>query len=165
MHMRMLKSLLGIVSAVFCINDATAQQQAMHDARTFDCGFIYDKTKTGKSGNATCTFNPEKVFSALKSFPAQEHCETKSVFNYEDIRLKIDLVTNNVRYEREEGLALRLHRRGELPRQHFLDGGGLERFALSFLLPGIIRTPSSSVQPAARSGPSPFEARFARTSG
>jgi hypothetical protein len=93
------------MSVVYCISDAIAQQTT-REARAFECGFIYDKIKTGKSGDASCSYTGEKVFStASKPFPAREHCDTKRVFSFEDIRLNIDFVTNQVAFEREDGLA------------------------------------------------------------
>jgi hypothetical protein len=94
------------VAAILAGNSCGFCQQVVHDARGFECGFIQEKTKGGKSGEASCSYTGEKVFSnTSRSFPPQEHCDTKKVFGFEDVNLRIDLEANSVVWEREEGLA------------------------------------------------------------
>ncbi|MBR0974324.1 hypothetical protein [Bradyrhizobium japonicum] len=81
-------------------------QQVVHDARGFECGFISEKTKDGKSGDASCSNSPERIFSnASRTFSSRELCDVKEVFGFEDIKLRIDFGSNNVLWEREDGLA------------------------------------------------------------
>jgi hypothetical protein len=46
-------------------------------------------------------------FSVMRHVPcpSREHCYTKEIFSYEDIRLRIDFDANNVVWEHEDGLA------------------------------------------------------------
>jgi len=104
-RLRARKAVLA-VAAILVGNSSSFSQQVVHDARGFECGFIYEKTKGGKSGKASCSYTGERVFgTSSRSFPPREHCDTKEVFDFEDIRLRIDLQVNNVVWEREEGLA------------------------------------------------------------
>jgi hypothetical protein len=94
------------IAALLVGNDQGYSQQVVHDARGFECGFIYEKTKGGKSGEASCSYTGERVFStSSRPFPPREHCDTKEVFSFEDVNLRIDLGANRVVREREGGLA------------------------------------------------------------
>jgi hypothetical protein len=94
------------VAAILVGNSYGFSQEVVHDARGFECGFIYEKTKGGKSGAASCSYAPDKVFSNIsRSFSPGEFCDIKEVFEFEDIRLRIDFDADKVVWEHEEGLA------------------------------------------------------------
>src|SRR5689334_15550069 len=93
----------AIITATILTVGSPAVAQVVHDARGFDCGFLYEKTKGGKSGEATCSYTGEQVFAT--GHPAGEHCYTQNVFQFEDIKLRVDLASSNVTWEREKGLA------------------------------------------------------------
>jgi hypothetical protein len=97
-----------VVSSVTlcCICEAVAQQGG-HNAKAFECGFVYDKMKGGKSSAATCSYTGEMVFGTPNEpFPAKEHCKTESNNGYEDfINFRIDLVANTVTWDEQSGLA------------------------------------------------------------
>lgn len=104
--MQMLRRAMLTVAIVVGGSCPGLSQQVVHNARGFECGFIYEKTKDGKSGDASCSYTAERVFnSASRTMPPGEHCKTESVFSFEDIKLRIDLGTNNVTWEQEKGLA------------------------------------------------------------
>lgn len=104
--MRLIKiSVLTVAHSIFYLALGIAQE-TKDDVRGFECGFIYEKTPKGKSGDASCSYSADKVFSSSsESFSAREHCKTKKIFGFEDIRLRVDLLTQQVTYDREEGLA------------------------------------------------------------
>jgi hypothetical protein len=96
---------MGVV--MFWSSGQTLAQQAKHDATGFECGFIYDKFKGGKSGDATCSYEGEKVFGlgGIRA-PANEHCKTEPVANYVDlVNVHIDLSNNKVTWEEQRGSA------------------------------------------------------------
>ncbi|YBW37785.1 hypothetical protein ACMYR2_0275 [Nitrobacter sp. TKz-YC01] len=95
-----------VIAVVFIGYSSAFAQNVVHNARGFECGFIYEKTKNGKSGDASCSYTGETVFSsASRSLPRNEHCYTKNVFSYEDFNLQIDLAASKVVWDREDGLA------------------------------------------------------------
>jgi hypothetical protein len=101
-----MRKIVLAVAAILVGNSYGFSQQVAHDARGFECGFISEKTKGGKSGEASCSYTGERVFStASRSFPSREHCETKEVFGFDDVRLQIDFETNKVVWNWEKGLA------------------------------------------------------------
>jgi hypothetical protein len=107
-HVRRLhkRQIVLAVATILVGNRYGFSQPVVHDARGFECGFIYEKTKDGKSGEASCSYTPDRVFSnASRSFSSKEYCDIKEVFEFEDIRLRIDFETNKVVWEHEEGLA------------------------------------------------------------
>jgi hypothetical protein len=61
-------AVIGVL--MYC--DEVLAQQPKHDATGFECAFIYDKFKGGKSGDASCSYEGENVFSAPtgRRFPA-----------------------------------------------------------------------------------------------
>ena len=87
----------------FAANSQPAVIPAVHDARGFVCGFISDKVKDGRSGDASCSYNADKVF--VPPLPFNQHCKTKSVFDFEDVRLQLDFGTNTVEWKKDDGLA------------------------------------------------------------
>jgi hypothetical protein len=94
------------IAAVLISNSSAFAQKVVHDARGFECGFVYEKTKGGKSGAASCSYTGETVFSsASRSLPRNEHCYSETVFSYEDFNLQVDLAANKVVWDREDGLA------------------------------------------------------------
>jgi hypothetical protein len=106
--MRLQKRKIAVVIVTILVGNSYGfSQQVVHDARGFDCGFIYGKTKGAKSGEASCSYTGERVFSdTWRSLHGpREHCDTKEVFSFEDVTLRIDFKANNVVWEREEGLA------------------------------------------------------------
>lgn len=102
----MIRRVIALAAVTFLVSAGqSSSQEVVHDARGFQCGFIYDKTKGGKSGEASCSYTGDKVFSTLdRPFPPREHCETKEVFRFEDIRLRVDFTSDEVVWEPENGL-------------------------------------------------------------
>jgi hypothetical protein len=84
-----------------------AAQQMSQNPKAFECGFIYDKFKGGKSGEASCSYMGEKVFSTANDpFPANEHCKTEPVFGFTDLKnFQIDLPTKKLTWDAQGGLA------------------------------------------------------------
>jgi hypothetical protein len=78
-----------------------------YDTKGFECGFIYDKFKGGKSSEAACSYDGEKVFgTAGEPFPARLHCKTESVGGFHDlINFRIDLAANTVTWDDQYGLS------------------------------------------------------------
>jgi hypothetical protein len=75
--------------------------QAKHDATGFECSFISDKFKGGKSGVASCSYDGEKVY-ALPS----EHCKTRRTGAYIDmVNFRVDLKANKITWEDQSGHA------------------------------------------------------------
>ncbi len=99
------RTIVLAVAAILVGNSYGFSQQVVHDARGFECGFIYDKTKRGKSGDASCSYTGERVFGIAHSLPPWEHCKTEQVFDFKDVKLRIDFEANNVVWEQQEGLA------------------------------------------------------------
>jgi hypothetical protein len=102
------KVFIAAIGLVMCCFGKALAQHAKHDATGFECGFIYDKFKGGKSSKAACSYEGEKVFSVPggSGFPANEHCKTEPVTGYTDlINFRIDLSKNKVTWEEQYGLA------------------------------------------------------------
>lgn len=106
MQRRKQRILLAMTVVCWCVSDGVAQQ-VVHDAQGFECGFIYGRAEREKSGDATCSYNVERVFSSKVNPlpPTLEHCKTEEVFEFKDLRLKIDLTKKTVVFKRDEGLA------------------------------------------------------------
>jgi hypothetical protein len=63
---------------------------------TFECGFTQEKVPDGKSNQASCSMDPDKVFTAFEQHPydKNQHCEVSPVYLYTDL---VDfLVTNEL---------------------------------------------------------------------
>jgi hypothetical protein len=102
-HTRQFKLLLAITVTMGSICHAAAQQ-----AQQFECGFVYEKMKDGKSGAASCSYSAEKVFSfaGATPFPSKEHCRTEDNGRYEDlVNFRVDLATNKVAWDEQSGLS------------------------------------------------------------
>ncbi|WP_340672518.1 hypothetical protein [Bradyrhizobium ottawaense] len=81
-------------------------QEVVHDARGFECGFVYEKTKDGKSGEASCSNSAERVFSNIsKTYSSKELCKVENVYSFDDIKLRLDFASNTALWEHEQGLA------------------------------------------------------------
>jgi hypothetical protein len=50
----------------------------------FECGFVQEKMVNGKSNKASCSMDPEKVFSAKYKQKSTKHCDIDEVYVYED---------------------------------------------------------------------------------
>jgi hypothetical protein len=51
----------------------------------FECGFIQEKSVNGKSNEASCSMDPEKVFSTSQyHHKPTDHCDVDEVYGYED---------------------------------------------------------------------------------
>jgi hypothetical protein len=106
--MRIVIAALALAN-VWGASNAAAQQTEKRFEPTFDCGFVSDRFKEGKSTNASCSYNGEAVFSVPASsyrFPANEHCKTEIVFSYNDLTsFVVDLQGRTVQWEEQHGLA------------------------------------------------------------
>src|SRR5262245_46032188 len=104
--MRSRKLFIATVCVTMCCLGKVLAQQEKHDATGFECGFIFDKFKGGKSGAAACSYNGEKVFGTPgQRLPANEHCETEQVHGYDDLlNFRIDLSSNKVTSDAQHGL-------------------------------------------------------------
>jgi hypothetical protein len=103
----LVKTLLVATSlTIYCICEAVAEQPKP-DANTFDCAFLYEKFKGGKSGQAACGYTGKGVWAEVDfPPPAGEHCKTEKVFSYDDLtNFVIDRARNTVRWNQQHGLA------------------------------------------------------------
>jgi len=54
---------------------------------TFECGFTQEKAPRGKSNRASCSMDPDKVFTAYEQYPydRNQHCDVSPVYSYTDL--------------------------------------------------------------------------------
>jgi hypothetical protein len=96
---------LAISGVTLCYIRVGVAQQDEHAATEFECGFVYEKTKGGKSSDASCSYNGEYVFGTPSlPFPASEHCKTEPTHKYKDfVNFRIDLLAKDITWDTHIG--------------------------------------------------------------
>jgi hypothetical protein len=91
----------------------------------FECGFIQEKLPNGKSNEASCSMDPDKVYSTARYQHKQnEHCDIDEVINYTDY-IDFYVSEKTVSWKSNEGVTQRAKstlkaifmKRGESPQE------------------------------------------------
>lgn len=77
---------------------------ALSSELTFECGFIQEKLPQGKSNKASCSMDPDKVYSTSgHQHDKNDHCDIEPVSHYEDY-LNFLVTDAFVSWKAQEGL-------------------------------------------------------------